>query len=254
MIGIIRRLIYCLALLWALFLYGYVAYTIPDQAAALSSLMRYYGLTALALVFLTLTPGLIRTYAPKLRIMPVLIRARRALGVSTFYFALTHATIGFFLNLGGKINAIFYLAFANQLAIIFSSTALIIFSLLALTSFDYMVNYLGSRWKTLHRFVYIAAILVLFHAFLIGSHFAVQGAWLPNFVNFFALIFIFLEAGAVMKHLVDSERSRPKWQQTFYAIVIGIVLFAAYLASNYAYTGKLGHASHTAPPIPIEER
>lgn len=232
-----RKTVFTLSLVWSVGLYWLVAGTIPSTSAALSTLMRYYAFSALTLLFVTLIPGLLVSYFPHFRYNGILVHLRRAVGVSVFYFAFLHAMIGFFHNLTGKISAAFFLAPRHQWALLASTAALLILSLMAITSFNRAVTYLGKRWKQLHRLIYPVTILVLFHAFAIGSHFTVPTSPIPMAVNVTALVFIILETGATLKR--GWARSKLGW------IAAGLILFSAvflsYWAMNSAYDP---HARH----------
>lgn len=100
-----------------------------------------------------------------------MITARRAIGVSCFFFASLHASLAFFGLLGGFPG----LRFLGTNYIVSASlgfAALCILSLMTATSFDSAVSYLGKRWKMIHRLVYAAGILIIIHFLAVGgSHF-----------------------------------------------------------------------------------
>ena len=82
--------------------------------------------------------------------------------------------------------------------------AFAIFLPLAATSFDAAVRWLGPRWKTLQRFTYAAAVLVL-------AHWAVQEDWksvVPALVHFGPLIG--LEAYRVWYWYIRPRRVHPQ--------------------------------------------
>ena len=84
---------------------------------------------------------------------------RRYLGVAAFGYAAAHAAL-YLADMGPA-------AFASDeilsLAIWTGWVAFLIFVPLAVTSTDHWVRSLGKRWKTLHRSVYVAAVLTLIH-------------------------------------------------------------------------------------------
>lgn len=88
-----------------------------------------------------------------------LMKRRRALGVAAFFYALGH-TVLYVLDMG-SLQAI--LGELGLLGIWTGWVALIIFIPLAITSNNLMVRMLGSNWKLLQRFVYLAAVLTLLH-------------------------------------------------------------------------------------------
>ncbi len=201
----VRRFVYGVVLLWVAGVYMYAVYMFPTEAASWRLMTRVFGFSALALVYITLVPGLVRIYFPGFPFTPIFVHARRALGVSVFLFGVLHGALGFIFNLTGSINAFFFLALQHQLALLSSGIALFIFTLLTLTSTDYAVRLLGKRWKWLHRWVYVAAICTVFHAFLIGSHFVSGKSFIPVVVNFITLVFILLETGATWKRISSTN-------------------------------------------------
>ena len=227
-----RRIVYSIALLWALFLYFHVSTTYPTVEQALINLQRYFGLTGLFMFYIVLTPGLLRVYVPSFPLNPLLIKARRAIGVSLFSFALAHSLLGFFVNLSGSVFAILLLPDQSQLALLFSFTAFCILLAMAATSFDVMVRKMGSKhWKMLHRLGYIAGILVVFHAFLIGSHFTNPRNPIPILVNVLTVTVVLLEAGATLKKTIQNRKniSELRYGVTWMAggiIALGAVYFS----------------------------
>lgn len=134
-------------------------------------LVPLYAYTALVYLYLAMLAGPLTKLFLWLPYRAQYVKARRAIGVSTFYFALIHARFAFYDFLGG-FAAIPFLDAKYRIALVLSSIALLILSLMAATSFDYMVKLLTfQRWKMLHRFVYVAALFILIHATLIGTRF-----------------------------------------------------------------------------------
>lgn len=252
----IRRIIASLALLWALFLYYWVAFSIPNEAVAYSFLMRYSALTGLFLLFVTLVPGLVRAYAPNLPITPLLITARKALGLSAFGFIALHVIIGFFHNLGGSLSAILYLPPINRGGLVLGTIAFIILSIMAITSINSIIRWLGSlRWKRIHRFVYLAILFAVTHALFLGSHFSRVLAPIPLMVLIATFIFTLLEVSATAHYLVRTESKRSeKTNQLYYtglALIVGIVGFLIY---QVIHSGSLGiHLQHGSPTTESRE-
>lgn len=155
------------------------------------ALTQTYALTAATYLYFAILAGPLSFTFKWIPFRWHYIKARRAIGVSTFYFALLHAYRGFYGEIGGFSGVVnqpvFYI-----IAITLSSIALFILFLMAATSFDYMVSKLTfPLWKKLHRFVYIASIFVLIHALLIGSHFRDLKGPIP-IIAFIAILFLLL--------------------------------------------------------------
>jgi sulfoxide reductase heme-binding subunit YedZ len=230
-----RGIVYTLAIIWACLLYYYVSYIIPDEATALAALARFYGLTALFMVLLVLIPGMVSVYFPGFAFNELLIYSRRALGISTFFFAFFHSVIDYFYSLSGSIQFIYFLSEDKLISIIFSIIAFIVIFLMTITSFDKVVAQMGyKKWKFLHRFIYPAAILILFHTFMIGAHFINPHSPLPLFVMTLALTFVLLEAGATAKVLITNKNRNVVYYAGLAIIIIAAFYFsyAALVASS----------------------
>lgn len=249
-----RTAIYSVSVVWSLYLYYYAASYIPTTDSALAWLMRAYAFTALGLLFIVLTPGLLRVYIPTCRFNGILIYIRRALGLSMFFFASLHGLIGLLHNLSGSLSSIFFLAPRYQIALFCSGGAFSILSVLALTSSDKVLRTIGSKkWKMIHRGIYIAAILILFHAFFIGSHFTNPVSTVPLIVNVLALIYILLELLATYR--VMGQTLDNGIRKKVYKSILLIVAVVAFFLSNYVlYRGPYDpHASHRSISVPDYE-
>jgi sulfoxide reductase heme-binding subunit YedZ len=88
-----------------------------------------------------------------------LMKRRRYLGVAAFIYAAAH-TILYLVDEGAVA---FTGSEISQFYIWTGWLAFLIFVPLAFTSTDGWVRKLGTRWKTLQRFTYGAAVLTLFH-------------------------------------------------------------------------------------------
>lgn len=239
-----RRIVYAAALIWAFVLYYLAATQFPATAHALATLMRQYALTSLFLLYIVLLPGLLLSFVPRFRWNGVLVHLRRAVGVSVFFFGFLHATIAFFNNLSGNINSLLFLSSRNQWALVFSSIAFCIFACMAMTSFDWMVKKLGKWWKKLHRLIYLAAMLSVFHAFFIGSHFTVPTNPIPVIVNILSLVFIFLEVLATGKRRWAMTPGFSRKNIFLFGFLL-VILASAVGASYKGFTTRFDpHAAH----------
>lgn len=113
--------------------------------------------------------------------------ARRAIGVSAFYFAFLHGGIALFGQLGG-IDELQYLPSLFKWSLLGGAIALAILGIMAATSFDAVVKFMTfKRWKWLHRLVYIGGIVAMLHIWTIGTHLAYSGV---RWVAFVALVIL----------------------------------------------------------------
>lgn len=151
--------------------YWYIFYIVGNQFDRVSLLVTTYAYTALLYLYIALLCGPLTKIFQQLPLRAQYVKARRAIGVSAFYFALLHSWNAFFNSLGG-FEVVPFLDLRYQLALLLSSIALFILSLMAATSFDYMVKKLTFPvWKKLHQFVYLAAFFIVMHVMLIGTYF-----------------------------------------------------------------------------------
>ncbi|HEX8783618.1 MAG TPA: protein-methionine-sulfoxide reductase heme-binding subunit MsrQ [Steroidobacteraceae bacterium] len=116
------------------------------------------GKTALNLLLLTLAVTPVR----ELTSQPQLLRLRRMLGLFAFFYVVLHFTIYLVLDL--ELNfATLGADIAKRPYITIGFTALLLLSPLAVTSTNGMMRRLGRRWQTLHRLVYVIAVLGVWH-------------------------------------------------------------------------------------------
>ena len=116
------------------------------------------GLWALRFLILTLAITPLRQLAGV-----NLLRYRRALGLSAFYYALMHLTTYLVLDQGLDFHAI-GADILKRPYITIGMTCFIVLLPLGLTSNNLAIRRLGGKmWQGLHRFVYLAAILAVLH-------------------------------------------------------------------------------------------
>lgn len=219
--------------LLSLLIAAFVKFVIPQGSLQLIRLTQLYALTALFYLYVSLLIGPV-TYSFKfLPWRGQIHRARRAVGVSAFYFALIHASLAFFGQLGG-FGGLLYLDNKYLLAISFSFVALLVLGLLTATSFDYMVLRLGKKWKLLHRLIYLAALLVLVHALMLGTHFQDLSGLIPQvFLSAFFILLV-LEAIRFDAFLQRRLSIQPRFGITL-VLAFGAVLsysFISFLPKN----------------------
>jgi len=93
-----------------------------------------------------------------------LIKRRRYFGVATFAYALPHL-IAYLIKLGTFARIV---ADGIEPGIWTGWVAFLIFTILAVTSNNISVRSLGRNWKTLHRFIYLSALLTFVHWVLVA--------------------------------------------------------------------------------------
>jgi sulfoxide reductase heme-binding subunit YedZ len=129
-----------------------------NPAEALIRATGDWTLRSLCLVLL-LTPLRIMTRTP------ALARFRRMLGLFVFFYATLHALCYSGFDMGFDMGDIGR-DIAKRPFILVGFSAWVGLSLLALTSFNRAIQWLGARrWRTLHKLVYAVAALALLHFF-----------------------------------------------------------------------------------------
>lgn len=111
----------------------------------------------LLIVTLAITPA--RRLFPQVRVLKWFVARRRDLGIATFLYAAMH-TLAYLVK---KTNFEVILSEAIEIGMLSGWLAFLVMLLLAATSNDYSVRGLGRHWKTLHRYVYGAALLTFLH-------------------------------------------------------------------------------------------
>ncbi|HLY53244.1 MAG TPA: protein-methionine-sulfoxide reductase heme-binding subunit MsrQ [Steroidobacteraceae bacterium] len=116
------------------------------------------GKTALQLLLLTLSITPLRNLLG----MPQLLRLRRMLGLFAFFYVVLHFTVYLVLDL--ELNfATLGADILKRPYITIGFTGLLLLVPLAVTSTNAMQRRLGRRWQTLHRLVYVVAVLGVWH-------------------------------------------------------------------------------------------
>ena len=165
-------------LIWAIIVLAglYPAYPLVMGDATVMAdpakyLLEYYGKTATLLLIGVLSMSPLKVLFPKAAFVRKLNRHRRLVGVSAFFFALTH--LCFYVVYSGGLAV--FLEDIEKPFILSGATAFIILLVLAVTSTNRAVRKLGGKnWKRLHRLAYGAAILLVFHQALQEKEGAVQ--------------------------------------------------------------------------------
>lgn len=151
-------------LLWLLCAVPFVVVMIKGFTGHLGAnpaekLIRETGEWALRWLWLTLAISPLREAAS----LPTLMRYRRALGVTTFVYALLHFLAYAWLDKGLVIDDIVKDVIKRNFILV-GVVALALMTPLALTSFNTAIRKLGGRrWQALHKLVYAVALLGLLH-------------------------------------------------------------------------------------------
>lgn len=230
----------------ALGIFIWIEATIPPGAAQTAKLTQLYGLISVIYLYLALIGSPLYKVFPSLPFKGYYFKAARPVGFSAFLFAAFHSYFSFFGELGGFVG----ITFLNNnylLAITLGFIGLIILTALAATSFDYMVNKLTlKRWKMIHKFVYLAGLLIVIHTLMLGTHFANLSSAIPQ-VFFVALGILLILEGIRLDCCLNKKFSLiPQYGVTFVIVACMVTIGAFYLfVSTQPGVASLGiHALH----------
>ncbi|QZZ20301.1 sulfite exporter TauE/SafE family protein [Leptothermofonsia sichuanensis E412] len=131
----------------------------------------YTGHAALLLLILALIAR------PIARFWAQPLQYRRALGVGAFALSVAHTLHMIDHTFNWNSEALVFMLPMHQVAIWSGTIALLLMLPAALTSFDWMVNYLGKYWRRIHLLTVPALLLAVTHAILIGSSYLGKLEW-----------------------------------------------------------------------------
>lgn len=241
-----RFYILCGAFLLSVFVFAWLRITIPSDQLFSIRTQQVYGLIGILFWYLALVISPIGYLIGKQRIKKLEF-ARRAIGVSAFYFVALHGAIALWGQLGG-IGQLQYLPELFKWSLICGGFAVLILGIMAATSFNSVVRYMTpKRWKLLHRFVYLAGILAIVHIWSIGTHLAY------GWVQLIAFIALVVLAGLEMYRFAGSLNTKyfhfPKAESitlfvTLWSVVVTLILAIPFLVENY-HSAHETHSSQT---------
>ncbi len=225
LIPYIRKIVWAISFVIALAVIISVRMRFPEEGMQTQQLVLAFAHLALIYLLAALLASPLYIVFPKLPAKPLYIKARKAIGVSAFGFALLHAYYAFFEYLGGFAS----LKFLDQnylTAVIIGAVNLLILTVLATTSITILVKKLGRHWKPLHRLVYIVAVMVPIHALLIGTEFRNPDSLYGNLLLFAIMLLLLLEEIRFYKYAVVKFPRFP-------ARVLATILIAIFVSVFY---------------------
>ncbi len=150
---------------------GFVQLMVPAGSLQTIRIEQIFGFISLLLLYVAILASPLTKVFPNLPGKGAYLHARRAVGVSAFYYAFLHVYITFFQQLSG-FGGIKYLNRTYSISLLGGVFALAVLFIMAATSFDWVVDHMGYKhWKLLHRLVYLASLALLLHIMLIGPHY-----------------------------------------------------------------------------------
>ena len=142
---------------------------------------------------LAVTPLRVLTHTPALG------RFRRMLGLFAFFYALLHLLAYAWFDMGLDVTDILK-DIAKRPFILVGFSAVVMLTLLALTSFNRAIKAIGAkRWQALHKLVYVIACLGILHFF-----------WMRSGKNDFAEVFVYAGVVALLLgwRVVNARRQK----------------------------------------------
>lgn len=108
---------------------------------------------------------------PISRVWTAPLQYRRAIGVGAFVLALAHTGYMMEHTLNWRLDSIAFMVPIHRWGLWLGTTALVLMTPAALTSFDYWQRVLGKRWRLIHLLAVPALILATLHMVFIGSNY-----------------------------------------------------------------------------------
>jgi DMSO/TMAO reductase YedYZ heme-binding membrane subunit len=224
---------------WVLTAYG-------SQRTQIIRLTQFYALISLAYLYITVLIGPLMYLFYSFRYKNQLLKARRAIGVSGFYFATLHSSIAFFGQLGG-VNGLGFLSNTYLIAIILSFTAYLILLLMAATAFDWVIARMKfKKWKLLHRLIYLALLLIVIHGLMLGTHFMDLSSTIPQIFTIAFGLLLILEAPRLDLFLKQNFSWYPSAPVALviFSLITGVFITYTWLPNNNGNTSLGIHAQH----------
>jgi sulfoxide reductase heme-binding subunit YedZ len=202
----------------------------PPQLGSPLERTLWLGLFATVFLYLALLQGPLFAALPLLPGRAALTHARRALGINAAAFAGAHGYHGFFGWVGG-FEGMQWWSWDYNLSLALGAVAWLVLLALAATSFDAVVEWLGAKWKRLHRLVYFAGALVVVHAVTVTIHVV---NLFPLLVAWFAALTLLLGLELVRFRRIATPRQRA----------LAIPLFLVAVGALYGSTFLISHHRH----------
>lgn len=145
-------LVLMLPLAWMTWRYG-------AETVFYGEYLHWTGVQSARLLLLTLAVTPLLRLLPRAAAIRWLMRRRRDIGLVTFFYALAHTVV----YLVRKSDLPLIASEALEAGMLTGWIAFLVFVALAMTSNDVSLRALGRKWRSLHKTVYVAAILTYLH-------------------------------------------------------------------------------------------
>ena len=178
-----------------------------------AAVIRSLAFSGATLIGVSLAIGPVSVLMPRWNFVPY----RRAVGVGGFVLATVHGILILTTYFGGTFLNLPWGADPFKMPILFGAIASFLLYPLFFTSTDWAMRKLGRHWKTVHRLVYFAFLLIVLHFTRINPG---AMASLPGYV------LLFVTAAAILLQLAGFFK---RWLNTR-ALIAGVFAAAVILA------------------------
>jgi DMSO/TMAO reductase YedYZ heme-binding membrane subunit len=242
----IRFYVLLFSFVLSLGVYFWVEQSFASERTQTIRLTQLFALMSLSYLYITVLIGPLMYIFYSFRFKNQLLKARRALGVSGFYFATLHSFVAFFGQLGG-VSGLGFLSNTYLLAIALSFVAYLILLVMTCTAFDWIIAKMKyKRWKLLHRLVYLALLLTVIHGLMLGTHFMNLSSTIPQIFAFAFGLLIILEAPRIDLFL----RKKYNWYPSapimlvIFSSFAGVIISYSWIPTGNGNTSLGIHAQH----------
>ena len=240
----LRFYVVCFSFLLSIAVICYLRITIISTQLFYIRAQQLFGLLSLLYWYVALIISPLGYVVGKARTKR-LVFARRAIGVSAFYFAVLHAAIALWGQLGG-LGSVSALPSLFKWSLLAGLSALIVLLLLAATSLDKIIDFMTLKWwQWLHRLIYIGGVLAILHIWTIGTHLAYSKVQLTAFIALALLsgLEIFRITINLNKKYLDSKAQAVAVFIGLWAVILGLLFMLPNTVNNYHSRHSSSHNS-----------
>jgi sulfoxide reductase heme-binding subunit YedZ len=171
---------------------------------------------------------------------PKIVLLRRMLGVAAFTYLVIHFCLYIVdekYALGTVVSEI-----VKRFYLTIGFCALLLLTVLAVTSTDGMMRRLRRRWQTLHRLVYLAVILGTVHYFIQTKLNVFEPTWFAGVIGWLLIY-------RLMAHWLGVRRASAPWALALLSVAVGILTalgeYGYYATFTGVRAGLVWHANFT---------
>lgn len=210
-------------------IFAYAVTIITDKRLQNIRIVQFYALASVIFLYVTLLISPLYSAFSSLPLRIYAITSRRALGISAFYFGLLHSLFAFFGLLNG-FDGWSFLGNKYKFPVLLGLFVMLILAILASTSFSWVIRKLGRKWKYLHRLIYLASIILIFHILILGTHFHDILQNIPQTFADAVIVLLLLEGGRLDKHLSKKygKDSDIRTLSFIFFILLSLVMFVLF--------------------------